>query len=383
VGGAALDALVPDVHFRGAVAGVRGLGRAGLGVLAVGPTPAAAGLWSRHARARAVAPEVSRHPESFARELFVLAERHGPLAIYPSREETVDVLLASSQRAPREATIPYPGPGPVAVLRDKARLPDLARAHGLGAPHMYFHGEAAGLAGAGLPFPFLLKPPVKGAVLDYPRVVESPADLEPIVAALPPRERVIAQERVAGELMSLVLVIARDGRVAARFQQRACRTWPPGAGPSTLARSVPLDYGLIERSRALLADVGYWGLAQLQFVDSRPEPALIDVNVRYYGSLPLALRSGVNLPAILHGVTMGREAAEPPPYRAGVTYRWLENELVAALHGHLRALVPPPGRPRVGAMWARDDPVPGLLLGASALGRWLRRRLPGRSGRAG
>jgi predicted ATP-grasp superfamily ATP-dependent carboligase len=374
-----LDALVPDVHFRGAVAGVRALGRAGLDVLAVGPSRAAAGLWSRYASDRALAPEVSRDPEAFVAEAFRLAELHGPLAIYPCREETVDVLLASSKLAPDAARLPYPGPGPVAVLRDKGRLPELAARHGLRTPATYYHGPAAGLVAAAPPLPCLVKPPEKGTALEYPRLVESAAELDRLVSALPPGEPVLAQERLRGQLMSVVLVIDKGGRVAARFQQRATRTWPPGAGPSTLATGVPPDEGLIERARSMLAGVGYWGLAQLQFVDAPPEPSLIDVNPRYYGSLPLALASGVNLPAILHRVVLGEALGGPPQYRSGVTYRWLENELIAAAHGRLRVLAPA-RRPKTGAMWARDDPLPSVLLGATALARWLRRRLPGGPG---
>ena len=54
-----MDALVTDVHFRSAVAGVRGLGRAGLEVIALGPGRAAAGRWYRYASRRGVAPEVA------------------------------------------------------------------------------------------------------------------------------------------------------------------------------------------------------------------------------------------------------------------------------------------------------------------------------------
>ena len=57
-----MDALVPDAHLNAAVAGIRGLGRAGLRVIAVGPSWTAAGLWSQaHRRARG-GPERDRRP---------------------------------------------------------------------------------------------------------------------------------------------------------------------------------------------------------------------------------------------------------------------------------------------------------------------------------
>ena len=51
-----MDALVTDLDKRWAVAGLRGLGRAGIDVLTVAPRKTCAGLWSRYAAGRAVTP---------------------------------------------------------------------------------------------------------------------------------------------------------------------------------------------------------------------------------------------------------------------------------------------------------------------------------------
>ena len=56
--------------------------------------------------------------------------------------------------------------------------------------------------------------------------------------------------------------------------------------------------------------MGFGGLAQLQFVQAPGgAPALIDVNPRFYGSLPLALACGVNLPDAWHALVSGADAA--------------------------------------------------------------------------
>ena len=88
------DALVPDAHLNAAVAGIRGLGGAGLNVLAAGPSRTAAGLWSRYTAERAVVPSIVEDPRGYAGRLQELAAGHGPLVIYPSREETIDAMVA-------------------------------------------------------------------------------------------------------------------------------------------------------------------------------------------------------------------------------------------------------------------------------------------------
>jgi predicted ATP-grasp superfamily ATP-dependent carboligase len=183
------------------------------------------------------------------------------------------------------------------------------------------------------------------------------------------------QERAEGTLIAVSLVLDPGGRVVARFQQAARRLWPTRAGASSVAVSVAPDERLVERAAALLRAAGFWGLAQVQLVDAANGPAVIDVNPRFYGSLPLALAAGVNLPAAWHAAAIGREPAPVGPYTVGVTYRWLEAELTAAYNGEVGRLRHRAPRPRVGAMWAGDDPVPSVLLAAEAATARVRRRV--------
>ena len=143
--------------------------------------------------------------------------------------------------------------------------------------------------------------------------------------------------------------------------------------------SVEPDEALVEACRALLAAAGYWGLAQLQFLDAADGRRLIDVNTRFYGSLALALAAGVNLPAAWHAVTLEQPAGTPQPYRAGVSYRWVEADLMAATRGIRGRLTSRGPRPRTGPMWARDDPVASFLFAVDAAGGGIRRRLGRRS----
>src|SRR5918995_4685936 len=69
-----MDAVVPDAHLNAAVAGIRGLGWAGLRVMAVGPSWTAAGLWSKHTAVRAVSPSVVDDPHGYAGRLQRLAD---------------------------------------------------------------------------------------------------------------------------------------------------------------------------------------------------------------------------------------------------------------------------------------------------------------------
>ncbi len=371
-----MDALITDAHLRYAVTGLRALAAGGLDVVALGKSRGAAGLWSRYAAAREVGPDSVDAPAAFRAKVGEIARRRGPLVVYPCEELSIDALLPDRAALPAEALLPYSGEAALRRLRDKRRLAALADDVGLGAPATLAAGTAAELRDADLPDQCVLKPVGSGGQLISARVVSSQAELFSLLDVLADEEPLLVQEYVPGPLGALALVVDRDGRLVARFQQTALRTWPTEAGTSSLARSVELDDDLVSRASALLAGAGYWGLAQLQFLQGRRRPMLIDVNPRFYGSLSLALAAGVNLPAAWHAVAIGAEPPRPGPYRIGVTYRWLDADITAAYNGAAKVLLSRAPRPRVGAMWAPDDPVPSAILAGDAARQRIGRRLP-------
>ena len=192
----------------------------------------------------------------------------------------------------------------------------------------------------------------------------------------------LLQEPVDGEHLSVAAVASRDGRVVACLQQRTSRLYPPEAGISVRAVSLPVDPVLLERIERLLAELGWLGLVQLQ-LRARPgePPRLIDFNGRLYGSLALGLRAGVNLPAAWAEVAGGREAPGRAEGRPGVRYQWLEGDLKAARGEGRRAPAAVAGAlafaPRAGhSVWDPRDPGPAAHRGRELVRR-VRRRLRG------
>ena len=372
---AALPALVTDAHLRSVLAGLRGLGRAGIRAIAIAPSRGAAGLHSRHAARRAVAPDVRTSPAPFAAAVGRLAQRYGPLVVYPGQEASIDAVVGALPHLPRQVRLPYPGAAALEAIRDKGKLPELAAEAGLATPATFAEGTAAELLAAPIRVPCAVKAGGPGGAMGSTSVLESPDAAGALLGALPPEEPLLVQEVARGPLLSLALVLDPSGPVVARFQQVARRTWPSDAGISSEAVSVLADERLTERSAAMLSAAGFWGLAQLQFIDAAAGPLLIDVNPRFYGSLPLALAAGVNLPAAWHAVSTGAAAPAQDGYRVGVTYRWLEPDVIEAVRGRPGRLLRRPPPPRVGAIWAPDDPLPGALLAWEAARRMVRGRL--------
>jgi hypothetical protein len=67
----------------------------------------------------------------------------------------------------------------------------------------------------------------------------------------------------------------------------------------------------------------------------------MEINGRFWGSLQLAIDSGVDFPALLAALALGDSVAPPPPYRVGVRTRWFWGQV-----DHLISRVPRRNRRR-------------------------------------
>lgn len=186
----------------------------------------------------------------------------------------------------------------------------------------------------------------------------------------------ILQEVVAGTLGALIGVF-HEGRLYGRTQQVSTRLWPTPNGASARAYTVPVDEDLSTRVEALLEDLGWHGLVELQFLTGHDGvPHLIDFNGRFFGSLALAESAGEGLVRTWAELALGGPAPTLPDARPGRRYSWLAGDLrrarVERRNGMLRDVV-------TSLRWALTaqhstlslrDPLPSLAL---ARGRVRRR----------
>jgi predicted ATP-grasp superfamily ATP-dependent carboligase len=291
-------------------------------------------------------------------------------------------LALSAERDRIDAIVPYAAHEVVTRAFDKLALAEAATRAGLGAPLTLPAQLGASLLRDN-------RPVVVKARLHAPaRDATAPARMEVTIAptaalAMQRAAQIrtaggdpILQEVINGDLMAYSAVTDRDARVIAAVQQEAERVWPPGSGVSARARTVALDPELAEMVQRLLADLGWIGLMQLQFlVPSDGRPRLIDFNGRLYGSLALAVGAGVNLPALWAAAATGRAPAATAAAAIGVRYQWFEGDVRLAagerggrfVRGALSCLHSAVSSRH--SVWCSRDPKPGLRLACDLLRR--------------
>lgn len=326
---------------RSAATAVRALARAGYrpAVSTCGPVSVAAA--SRYCARRVTLPPAS-HPE-YAEALQHEVKTGGYLLAMPASDVAL-VALGS----------------PGAELVDKAILGRRAEEAGIATLAGRVFSSAAELHDAAdeLTYPLIVKAVLKTGKGDFQaRRIDSSEEL----CTLDAPDALFAQPHVSDSLRAVVGAVW-NGEFLALSHQHYLRLWPRQAGVGSAAITVAPDEELEAPLLRLLAN--HDGIFQAQFLG----PYLLDVNPRVFGSMPLAVAAGVNLPAIACAAARGRKR---PLVRArvGVRYRWTEGDvrhLVQAVRDKdmpvaaaIRGLLPHRGTAH--SLESITDPGPSLV----------------------
>ena len=140
---------------------------------------------------------------------------------------------------------------------------------------------------------------------------DGPQQLVEQIGRLAGRTPVLLQEYLPGEGVGVEL-LADQGRPLAAFQHRRLHEVPITGGASALREGVELDEVLHGHAVRLLEALRWTGLAMVEFRVGPDGPALMEINGRVWGSLPLAVRSGVDFPIRLAELHLGRRLHRGP-----------------------------------------------------------------------
>jgi predicted ATP-grasp superfamily ATP-dependent carboligase len=146
-------------------------------------------------------------------------------------------------------------------------------------------------------------------------------------------KKIILQNYINGVGVGFSVLYDRSGKCIISFQHQRLREYPISGGPSTYCKSVHYDI-IEEKGRKLMDCIKWRGPAMVEFKydpDSR-KLVLIEINPRYWGSLPLARKAGINIPLVhFHKIT-GEPFEYTTDYRDDVKLKFLASDFVAAVN---------------------------------------------------
>ena len=362
--------IVTDGEQRAALAVVRSLGAAGYRCIVTSSSRPSIAGGSRFVTRTVTVPNALEQPTEFADSIAALVAAERADVVLPIAEKSLLAILpVRAQLSP--AIVPFPDLAAFNALTDKEQLLQEASKLGIAIPAQEVVRDVDAIASLDfleLRYPVVLKPARsvnerEGVRATFSVTYASDAsELRRKIRALPPAAfPLLLQQRVVGPGMGIFLLLW-DGKVKAEFAHRRLSEKPPSGGVSVYRESVSIDEGLRDRSRALLERFGWRGVAMVEYkVDSATgQPYLMEVNGRFWGSLQLAVDSGVDFPRILVACALGEHSEQMLSYRVGVRSRWWWGQvdhLVGRVRGAATTSLLPPGTRSAGRA------VGDLLLG--------------------
>lgn len=327
--------LVLDGSENQAVASVRSLAKAGHEVSVGAPTSWSKAGWSRFCNSSFVYPAPQDNSEAFVQKIAQEARLSPGTLVLPMTERTTlplsayrEVILAAGARMvlpPHEI-----------VLRafDKRETTRIAQSLGIATPQTILIKELsqAKVTSKEITYPAVLKPRSSeevssaGKVLTTGRPVYARNESEFLKGYHEIRRRcsaVLAQEFIEGSGAGY-FALMREGELRAEFAHRRIRDVHPTGSGSALRESAFPATDVREASLAILKELQWQGVAMVEF-RIRPDgrPVFLEVNGRFWNSLPLAVYTGADFPKLLAEMAEFGDVKSSFAYREGVRCRWL------------------------------------------------------------
>ena len=334
-------AAVIDVGWVNGLAAIRSLGRAGVRVLAVDHRASALGFRSKYAE-RFLSPDPFEDEHRFVNFIRAL----GRVVVFPTHDDSLNPVARHADDL--DVLTPFSSWDVLERVQSKRAQLEQAEAAGIDIP----------TPDPGT-FPVVVKP---DRSVEFKRRYrrqafrcDTPAELEEALARTQDFGPIV-QELVPGGDDSLYTVgsyLDADGRALGVFCGRKLRQTPPGIGTCRVGEAVWVQE-VVDAALELLRAFGYRGLSQVEFKrdprDGRYK--LMEINPRLWQWHGLATACNVDLPRIAYADLVGE--TPPDAQMNGSGKRWA----ITLLPGER----PTPQRPPyVDAVFALDDPKPGLV----------------------
>lgn len=316
--------LVSEAQTTGAIAVIRSLGRAGYPVHAIAPRDDALGLRSNFAARAGPCPPYG--DPAFLDWLRGYVARYGIQAIVPSEALLLALRPAIEEFGPLlpfgdDPAILYAGMSkfdlfaqlegqphlpPTLLVRDGAQLPTRDALERLGAP-LYVKVDGAHA-----------REPENGFVRACASADEALAALQELA---PRFEKLLVQGHVGGRGVGAFFLLWR-GELLAEFMHRRIHEVPHTGGASSLRESW-FHRAIRDDALQKLRAMAWEGVAMMEYRwdEERDAFHFLEMNGRFWGSLHLALQSGVDFPRALLDAFFGRPEPLPARFPLGVKCR--------------------------------------------------------------
>lgn len=370
-------AIVLGGHAQG-LGIIRSLGRRDIKVYLVDETAACIGRFSKYCSRFFRVPEMKQEGKLLA-FLKTLSKREGikGWVVFPTHDATVEILSKNRDLLGDLYRISIPDWSTTKVAYNKELTYHLAKQTGVPVAQTYFPRNVDDLhqLKREIKYPTIIKPAIMHTFYSTFKTkvfkANNPRELvslyEKTCTAISPSE-VMIQDIIPGaarDLYSCGCFFKQGVMIASCIGQR-CRQIPMDFGKATtFVQSVDIPE-LRENSEKLLSEIGYYGLAEVEFMRDPRDGVfkLLEINPRSWKWHTLAIRAGVDLPFLIFSDLVAGGTVQHA--KGQLNAKWVEiiSDLYIALGEIIKGKLTPRDYIRSlrgnleFAIASRDDPKP-------------------------
>jgi predicted ATP-grasp superfamily ATP-dependent carboligase len=135
--------------------------------------------------------------------------------------------------------------------------------------------------------------------------------------------KILVEEYISGQGYGFSALFDEKSELKAFFCHKRLREYPVTGGPSTFCQSIK-DKKLVKLGEKILKDLNWKGVAMVEFkLDNKDNKfKLLEINPRFWGSLPLAIVSGVDFPNLIVDSILNKKY-KIQNYKSGVKLKFI------------------------------------------------------------
>jgi predicted ATP-grasp superfamily ATP-dependent carboligase len=320
--------LLTSAGYGGTLAAVRSLGRDGVAAVVADNALLGPASWSRYVSRREQCPPQSSSDDLVA-WLLRFGENNPGHVLCATSDDTAWLYSKHREALATRFFLYQPSVEAVYSLLNKRQLDSVARAEGLELPRTWFpqcDDDAQAVARAAR-FPVLIKPvtQILHSTHSKGQIVDDPADLPREFAAMarepykpellqfdPTVGRPLVQEfqpEAAQGIYGLSGFIDESGELLGVRAARKILQRPRRLGVGLCFERAEVKPGLVDALVRVCRRVGYYGVFEVEFIESEGRDLLIDFNPRFYGQMAFDIARGLPVSLFAYHAALGDYAA--------------------------------------------------------------------------
>ena len=323
--------LILDAHSNAALAIVQSLGHAGHEVYLAGTNLNSISWHSSYIKEKNIYPDPYQNKNNFKKWIVNFQNKEKFDFIIPATDGTIYPLMEIRNAKSDYSEFVLPTDESFKWVFDKDKTTELALRLNINIPKTYIVRTQKELYNYNN-FPYFVKPARskvwingKGYHLEA-KLVKNTNELNSAINKYISYGVVLIQEYVFGQGIGIE-TLCRNGKVVKLFAHKRIHEFPLTGGGSTYRVSIESPKDLLNATKKILEEIKWNGVAMVEFKKNGENYWLMEINGRFWGSLPLAIFAGIDFPTYLIDMLSAEKyAMTDKSYRLSVSCRKLTSD---------------------------------------------------------